>query len=162
MLFRSGTVLFVSHDRYFIKQISDKLLVFEPDRKTDFYEYGYEEYLERKGREIDGVAKKSITGTPIPVISETTQNSGKKGDNPGKERAKLERKVKKAEENVALCEEEIDALKVELMAPHNASNYSKLGEIQEGIDEKEETLFLLMEEWETCQHILEIYNKENL
>lgn len=161
----TGTVLFVSHDRYFIKQISDKLLVFEPNRKTDFYEYGYEEYLEGKAREVenkdnDVTAKKSITGTPIPVMRETNENSGKKDNNPGKERAKLERKVKKAEESVAICEEEIEALKLELMAPHNASNYSRLGEIQEKIDAKEETLIMLMEQWEACQHALEIYNKE--
>ncbi len=48
------------------------------------------------------------------------------------------------------------------MAPHNVSNYSKLGEIQKSIDEKEEALILLMEEWETCQHLLEIHYKENL
>ena len=163
----TGTVLFVSHDRYFIKQISDKLLVFEPNRKTDFYDYGYEEYLEKKAWEIDGqendrVTKKSITGTPILVVSETTLSGEKKGDNPGKERAKLERKLKKAEENVVLCEKEMEALKAELMAPHNVSNYSKLGEIQKSIDEKEEALILLMEEWETCQHLLEIHYKENL
>ena len=93
-------------------------------------------------------------------MRETNENSGKKDNNPGKERAKLERKVKKAEESVAICEEEIEALKLELMAPHNASNYSRLGEIQEKIDAKEETLIMLMEQWEACQHALEIYNKE--
>ena len=81
-------------------------------------------------------------------------------NNPGKERAKLERKVKRAEESVVNCEAEIDELKEELMHPENASNYAKLGEIQDKIDGKEEELFMLMEEWENCQHVLEAYDKE--
>ena len=59
------------------------------------------------------------------------------------------------------CEEEIEALKEELMNPEHASSYSKLEEIQAQIDEKEEELMELMEEWEACQHALEAYNSEN-
>ena len=43
----TGTVLFVSHDRYFINKISNGLLVFE-NGKTSFYPYGYSQYLENK------------------------------------------------------------------------------------------------------------------
>ena len=45
-----GTVLFVSHDRYFIDRIAQALLVFEKDRVT-YYPFGYRHYLERKQRE---------------------------------------------------------------------------------------------------------------
>lgn len=159
----TGTVLFVSHDRYFIKQISNKLLVFEPNRQTDFYEYGYEEYLEKKAREIENEGqdiKKSVTGTPLPMAKAVNKPVMSQNNNPGKERAKLERKVKRAEESVVNCEAEIDELKEELMHPENASNYAKLGEIQDKIDGKEEELFMLMEEWENCQHVLEAYDRE--
>lgn len=159
----TGTVLFVSHDRYFIKQISNKLLVFEPNRKTDFYEYGYEEYLEKKARELENEGqdiKKTVTGTSLRVAKVANKAAVSQNNNPGKERAKLERKVKRTEESVVSCEEEIEVLKEELMHPENVSNYARLGEIQEKINEKEEVLLMLMEEWETCQHILEAYNKE--
>ena len=45
-----GSVLFVSHDRYFIKQVADALLVFRDD-KVLFFQYGYEEYMEKLGEE---------------------------------------------------------------------------------------------------------------
>ena len=41
-----GTVLFVSHDRYFIQKIADSLLIYEKD-KVYYYPYGYQEYTER-------------------------------------------------------------------------------------------------------------------
>lgn len=162
----TGTVLFVSHDRYFIKQISDKLLSFEKDRNTEFYQFGYEEYLEKKAREQENAEEEYVSTRKVPVATsvekapvKTVANSG--NNNPGKERAKLERKVKKAEEAVTSCEEEIEALHEELMNPDHASSYAKLEEIQAQIDEKEEMLLGLMEEWESCQHILEAYNEEN-
>ncbi len=45
----TGTILFVSHDRYFIKQVADSMLIFE-DRKAMYYPFGYEHYAERKMR----------------------------------------------------------------------------------------------------------------
>lgn len=166
----TGTVLFVSHDRYFIKQISDKLLSFEKDRNTEFYQYGYEEYLEKKAREQENNEQDYVSARKIPVAApaaqtvskgQTSSTSTPVNNNPGKERAKFERKVKRAEESVTSCEEEIEALKEELMNPEHASSYSKLEETQAQIDEKEEELMRLMEEWEACQHALEAYNSEN-
>lgn len=49
----AGTILFVSHDRYFISQVADALLVFE-DGKVLYYPFGYEHYLDRKRRFADG------------------------------------------------------------------------------------------------------------
>ncbi len=45
----TGTILFVSHDRYFIRQVADAILVLE-DGRAMYYPFGYEHYLERKGR----------------------------------------------------------------------------------------------------------------
>lgn len=53
-----GTIIFVSHDRYFIKKIADQLLVFDDDKVT-FYPYGYDEYLkEQKNIKIEEEPKK--------------------------------------------------------------------------------------------------------
>lgn len=48
----TGTMLFVSHDRYFLKEVADSLLIFE-ENKVSYYPFGYEHYLEslRKKRE---------------------------------------------------------------------------------------------------------------
>ena len=45
----TGTILFVSHDRYFIRQVADAILVMDGDRVM-YYPFGYDHYLERKGK----------------------------------------------------------------------------------------------------------------
>lgn len=49
----SGTILFVSHDRYFIRQVAESVLIFE-NNHAYFYPFGYEHYLERTRREQTG------------------------------------------------------------------------------------------------------------
>lgn len=132
----SGTVLFVSHDRYFIGKISDSLLVFEKDAVA-YYPYGYTQYLEgkkespseEKPQEVQSKQKKSYT-TPL------------------KEKSKYERAIAKAEEKISLLEEKIDGLKAELGWEENATDYLKLEEIQGEIDEAETELDAVMTEWE--------------
>ena len=132
----SGTVLFVSHDRYFIGKISDSLLVFEKDA-VSYYPYGYTQYIEgkkespseEKPQEVQSKQKKSYT-TPL------------------KEKSKYERAIAKAEEKISLLEEKIDGLKAELGWDENATDYLKLEEIQGEIDEAETELDAVMTEWE--------------
>lgn len=50
----TGTILFVSHDRYFIRQVADSVLVFE-GQSALYYPFGYEHYLERRKREEEGI-----------------------------------------------------------------------------------------------------------
>ena len=49
----TGTILFVSHDRYFIRQVADAVLIFE-NQSVMYYPFGYEHYLERVRRESAG------------------------------------------------------------------------------------------------------------
>lgn len=49
----TGTILFVSHDRYFIRQVAESVLIFE-DQSVMYYPFGYEHYLERREREEAG------------------------------------------------------------------------------------------------------------
>lgn len=48
-----GTILFVSHDRYFIRQVAESVLIFE-DQTVMYYPFGYEHYLERCARRLAG------------------------------------------------------------------------------------------------------------
>lgn len=49
----TGTILFVSHDRYFIRQVADAVMILE-DQAVMYYPFGYEHYLERKRKEVQG------------------------------------------------------------------------------------------------------------
>ena len=71
-----------------------------------------------------------------------------KNYNPGKEESKRRRKLEKLESEIAVAEEKLEQLKVQLSAPENATDYTKLQEIQNSIEKEEEKLLLLMEEWE--------------
>lgn len=49
----TGTILFVSHDRYFLSQVAQSILIFE-NQSAMYYPFGYEHYLERKRRAMEG------------------------------------------------------------------------------------------------------------
>lgn len=155
-----GTLIFVSHDRYFVKKVANKLLVFE-DGTTNLYQFGYEEYQEKLDREAEASLNEYKGNTFFGgVISQNGQTASSESTkkpyyNPGKERSKIEKKVQKAEELLTLKEAELDALKEELLKPEYQSSYSKLTEIQEAIDAKEAEIMAAMEEWENLSLQLE-------
>lgn len=134
----SGTLLFVSHDRYFIKKISDSLLSFETDG-VKFYPYGYGQYLEMKETPPKAEEKPAVR-VSAPKKSYTT---------PAKEKTRYERSIKKAEEKISLLEEKLGGLKEEINWQENSSDYMKLSELQGEIDECEAELDAAMNEWET-------------
>lgn len=82
-------------------------------------------------------------------------STGKAYYNPGKERSKIQKKVKKVEEDLAVKEAKLDELKAELMKPEYQSSYSKLTEIQNEIDALEEEILIDMEAWEELSSQLE-------
>jgi len=160
-----GTLIFVSHDRYFVKQVATQLLVFE-DGTTNLYKFGYEEYQEKLLRDAeneDGSYKPTMDlgglisnkGAGIGGASSTENAVKKPNVNIGKERSKVEKKVKRAEEELAAKEEKLEELKAELLRPEFQSSYSKLTEIQGQIDAMEEEIMVAMEEWEELSTQLE-------
>jgi ATP-binding cassette subfamily F protein 3 len=168
----TGTLIFVSHDRYFVKKVADRLLVFE-DGTTNLYRFGYDEYQEKLDREAEEAASYKNTPALGGAISqngaaygtknapesaaagETPANTAKGYYNPGKERSRLEKKVQRAEEELALKEEKLAELKEELLRPEYQSSYSKLTEIQKEIDAMEEAVLADMEVWEELSSQLE-------
>lgn len=186
-----GTLIFVSHDRYFVKKVATQLLVFE-DGTTNLYQFGYEQYQEKLDREAEesknvyrgnaifgGAISQnggSQTGSDANRSTSQTAAAGNVGEstnannatggmavsstgkayyNPGKERSKIQKKVKKAEEDLAVKEAKLDELKAELMKPEYQSSYSKLTEIQNEIDALEEEILIDMEAWEELSSQLE-------
>ena len=158
----TGTLIFVSHDRYFVKKVATQLLVFE-DGTTNLYKFGYDEYqqkLDREAQDSSFAKAGQVFGGAISVNGAAKQSESvaapkKAYNNPGKERSKLEKKVKKAEEDLAIKEEKLEELKKELLRPEYQSSYSKLTEIQKEIDAMEEEIMQDMELWEELSSQLE-------
>ena len=158
----TGTLIFVSHDRYFVRKVATRLLVFE-DGTTHQYQFGYEEYqekLDREAAEADNVrpAQAALGGlisnngvkAEKSAASDTDAQSAPKKAyyNPGKERSKLEKKIQRVEEELADKETKLEELKAELLRPEFQSSYSKLTEIQNEIDAMEAAVAEDMEVWE--------------
>ena len=145
-----GTVIFVSHDRYFVNKVADKLLVFEQDG-AKFYPYGYEEYeLVCKETEQDDDADKNDK-KPIAQTSSTKKTFS----TPLKDRGKKERRVKKLEQLIGECEVDIASLNSELEKPENYSDYVKISEIEQKLSELNVQLEQYSEEWLTLSEQLE-------
>ena len=132
-----GTLIFVSHDRYFIKQVSQRIMAFEHGN-TSVFNFGYEEYLE----------KKQSAEAANNIVTTVEKSEPWVNNNPGKERSKLERKQKKIEEKLEAEENRISELKDQLLNPDIQSDYMKLSEIQTLIDEIEEETLADMAEWD--------------
>lgn len=141
-----GCLLFVSHDRYFVKKIADEVLSFE-DGQVKHYRFGYEEYEEKKSAGSGNFTSKGAEESKKDAAKEKKEEKIKPV-NPGKEESKKRKKLEKLEQMIQEAEEIIDQLKEELLQPQNASDYAKLQEIQEKIDEKEAELLQWMEQWE--------------
>ena len=131
----SGTVIFVSHDRYFIKEISTSLLDFKKGT-TDYYRFGYSEYLSK--------AKTPVTEPQ----SDNKPKEKKTFTTPLKEKARREKALKKAEERIAKLEEEIGILEAEQQSEENLSDYVKLAEIGEKLEVLQAELETAYTEWE--------------
>ena len=144
-----GAVLFVSHDRYFVKQVADALLIFE-EGKVTYYPYSYDEYLEECQRKAMLETQGEKVGQSKDLIQESEEK--KAYNNPGKEQAKKERKIKKVEEQIEIMEVEVSELQEELLKPEYATDYVKLSTLQEAIVQKEVQLEQLMKEWDELLH----------
>ena len=149
-----GTVLFVSHDRYFIKQIATGVLEFGKDTVKQ-YNYSYEDYLVEKGK-FENAGK--------PGVSNATKNVSAKEPtlddvfdkktyyNPGKIKSRLLKQLEKYEKMLEESEGKSAELQMQLMDPALATDYTKLMELQNQLDAEEhqqETLLERMMETET-------------
>lgn len=133
-----GTLIFVSHDRYFVKKLADRLIVFENDT-VNTYDFGYDEYMLRKSRD------KSPESSTVQVKTEKV--SKRQYTTPLKEKARKEKAIKKAEEKIDFLENEINKLKTEQQSPENITDYQKLSELETAINSLEEELLSALETW---------------
>ncbi|MBR2908971.1 MAG: ABC-F family ATP-binding cassette domain-containing protein [Clostridia bacterium] len=141
-----GTIIFVSHDRYFVNKIANNLIVFENGESQVYKDTTYAEYermQKEKAQEIEETNK--IVSKPEKVQEKPQPKENLYLKN--KEKARLEAKRKKLERNIETLETEITELNNLIVSPEVCSDYIKIMEYQEIIDEKSKTLEKFMEEW---------------
>ncbi len=142
-----GSVLFVSHDRFFVKQVADALLVFEED-KVCYYPYGYDEYMEKK----ESIMVKANALKPIEQLK-NRKLTGQSSQALLKEQARRDKKIKKLEEAIERNEDKINTLKEAFLKPEYVTDFERLQGIQEEINELERQVQKLVEEWTILQEV---------
>ena len=138
-----GTLLFVSHDRYFVDRFATRIWELKDGRIRDF-PCGYQKY-----RSICEHEQQAKLATPVPTVQEKKESREKpKGGtkNLDKQIARLEREIEKQEEAVAAFDQQIAAA---------SSDYQELARLMEEKQQAEEQLAELYDQWETLSAQLE-------
>jgi len=134
-----GTIIFVSHDRYFVRKISDSLLVLE-DGEAIYYPYGYNQYMAKKEDKKYEVKIEVKKEEKIRVNSD--KNSLKK------ELSKIEKDILEHEEKIKKINEQFELEEV-------YSDFMKTRELEEEVENLDDELQILMRKWEELLLILE-------
>ncbi|WP_018923656.1 ABC-F family ATP-binding cassette domain-containing protein [Salsuginibacillus kocurii] len=162
-----GTMLFVSHDRYFLNRIATRILELQPDGSLQEYIGDYDYYLMKKEEEAEREALRAER-----EAQENARNGGSKGavasagtgagggadkqafleDKEQKREArKRQRNIEKVEANIEQLETETAELQDSLYQPDIMEDYEKAADIQTTIEANQAEIERLMEEWETLQ-----------
>ena len=144
-----GTLIFVSHDRYFVNKIADSLLIFEKDKVT-YFDGNYEEYSEKKAIEEQEVEEK-VQVESKPKINEYFAK---------KEINKIKNRISKIEEEISSKENEVEMLNKEMLKEEVCSDYLELTKIQEKIKEVQDIIDKKMSEWEKLNENLNSFNEK--
>lgn len=158
-----GTVLFVSHDRYFIKQIATGILEFGKDTVKQ-YNYSYEDYLVEKGK-FENAGKPGVSNaaknvsTKEPTLEDVFDK--KTYYNPGKIKSRLLKQLEKYEKMLEESEGKSAELQMQLMDPALATDYTKLMELQNQLDAEEHQQETLLERMMETETELEELNMDN-
>lgn len=184
-----GTVLFVSHDRYFISRVATGILEFSSEESikgnVKQYKMSYELYLEEKEREraglvvnngsagsagggknaVSSAADAATAGAAAGAMAGITSGAAagvcvgantsaptlddvfdkKTYYNPGKVLSRLKKQLERYEKLLAQSEEKASEYKLQLMNPELATDYPKLMEIQNKLDEEEKNQESILE-----------------
>ena len=149
-----GTILYVSHDRYFIQRTATRILDLSPEGLTS-YPGGYDYYLEQKAAgNVEADSDNLLINDPEKDSSGS--NKGRNGSKEewlrSREEAARKRKhandLKKTEAAIARLEEKSDAIKEQLTLPENVTDPEILMDLSDQLEAVEEELLVLYEKWE--------------
>ena len=139
-----GTILFVSHDRYFINKLASSILVFENGGATYYPNTTYNEYLRLKEKETGQLEEIKVQNQPKIIPTTKLQNNQylkSKEDN------KTKAQIKKLEKDINAVEQEIEALNNNYQNPEYFNDYVKLQELDKQVKQKKELLDELTNKW---------------
>ncbi|MED3312210.1 ABC-F family ATP-binding cassette domain-containing protein [Bacillus thuringiensis] len=146
-----GTLLFVSHDRYFINRVTTTVVELSTEGAQE-YLGDYDYYVEKKNEMIERAAFEQLEQQENQAPVQKTVAQEKLNYLEEKERKRLERqrtrKIEELEQNIVNLEEEIATLEDQLCLPEIYADYEKASEITTKKQTLQEQLETCMAEWE--------------
>lgn len=153
-----GTLLFVSHDRYFINELANKIISVR-DGHAKIYNGNYSYYLDEKAKQAAAAQEAEAQKAETETTSSASQNKGKLSYQEQKARdsqkRKLERAVSDAEAKIEKLEAEEKEIQTEMANPDIAASFEKLGPLQEKLSAVQEQLDQANTDWENALEALD-------
>lgn len=146
-----GTVLYVSHDRYFINKTANRILNLTHEKLLN-YIGNYDYYMEK--REAMEKYKGVLPGSDNAIFDKKKDSSSngamdwKAAKQKAAEKKRRMQKIEKIEAEIHELENAVQEIEAEFDKPENQTNSVRLGELQKQLDENEAKLEKLLEEWE--------------
>ncbi|SUY98150.1 ABC transporter ATP-binding protein uup [Lactobacillus delbrueckii subsp. lactis] len=149
-----GTLLFVSHDRYFINKLANKIVVAK-DGQAKIYEGNYTYYLNEKAKEEAAAQEKAAQEAPVVKSVSESKFSYQEQKKRDSEKRKLERQVAQAEKDLEELEAKEQEIQEAMADPAIAVDFSKLGPLQEELTAVQEKISQVSQAWEDASLALE-------
>lgn len=144
-----GTIITVSHDRFFLDKIATQILSLESGGKAEIHNGNYTEFQEWKlKREQERSKEKNCKPAWVEEKKNKSQKARPKDALSKNQRQKIEKRIAEIEEEIPLLEEKSAQLSFEMSLPEIASNHEKLAEINQKYQSTEREIQALYEEWE--------------
>ena len=144
-----GTAVIISHDRYFLQKIPDRILELTPDGIVE-YLGKYDYYMEKKSsiqsgkRYLEDMALQDHQAEEKELSSEELRRKKKAEEAAARRKA---RDREKLEEDIAELEKQIDDLEKKMCLPENLSDYALLEQLAAQLDETKKEYDIRLEEW---------------
>ena len=145
-----GTLLFVSHDRYFINQLANKIVEIK-DSTAQVYEGDYSYYLDEKNKQnIVSENESAANNTAAKVDENKNKLSYQEQKLRDSQKRKLQREVENTENKIEQLEKEQEDIQSQMADPEIATNFDKLGPLQEQLTEVQNQLTEANVAWENA------------
>lgn len=154
-----GTVLFISHDRYFINQVATDVLAMQKDGITR-YQGDYDDYLRAVTEQEQASADDSTTPDQkkAPKAGSAAQQSYQQSKEAQKARRKLQRTVADLEEQMNQLGEQQEQVETQMADPDVATDIGKLTDLQKELDALTKQLEDVEEQWTAAAERLEEFD----
>lgn len=160
----NGTILFVSHDRYFINKVATSVLEIEPTGST-LYLGNYDYYVDKKKEQAELAAAKASAQSDQTAQATSSVSDSKLSYQQSKERQKQERKLQRAQAEAESLVEQLDAQKSEIevamTSPENLNDLGKLQALQKQLDQVTSDLTAAETAWEEASLALEEFLEQS-